>query len=1200
MTGVQTCALPICWVVIPENKRYEFNRSESIHTMPQVTGLNALKLRDPKQDVVEVVDPEEAYDPTGRVGYTAAMVDEAAAEVTKDMSDDDAQRLYEMWSRDAGGQVADVFLRSQIEARAKSGFSQIGKLKATVRIVLDEDGTRNIVRLYPEFDISFESTIMHDHPQAAACRPLDYRLLERNRPPGMKFMDIGGSIIKHVEAGNEDVLVVAPLFDDKDAFRKLKARLRLKKLAAGEVPDARVKGGEATVRMAKSILAGEGKYLREVKAQALRNLRIPFAVACHVYDVPLRDWPAIMENCETLVLEGCLHFSNALMDSTTGVMGTVGQRFVIDHAKDEIAMGFEGSSAPWYRHRWSDYMLYGVDQVLQGERYRYSYKIVARKGDTLYYRIIRVGPTAKADRRQVYDTPGIDMVQVRGYDVPRMAREGRPCFKDEWYPAQLFERMVRDAVNDVIRASRPDIQKLIGTYRVAVAAHSYNSLVKHQTQRIEGMAVMEMAVNAAMAGYAEVMLMNAQARANMAAQLGERLRWSESTAYKAFAAFLETALQLLKLPLFPFKYVANAIDEAAKVRLNEFLVMWQPVKRVKSFKLSMFLDMEPNGKRYLSNHQLPFKHHMLQRRNADMLVDMCNDPEYARVLLKQPDALAPNLRAHCERVVAKHTAAVDPGKARLDQATAEQPRGQASGTGSPGVAASAAPSYHTDDPASADALLNRVVKATIKAAGPKAKVIRYPRPANEHEERISAIQEAIEDVEKVGKKIYSEMESLFMQLCPGGNPSAGRFRQGAEKRRNPDAWFVTNGVIAETSLLGASKFTHAGVWLCQPPRAPLTRLVSVDEEWYDGPDTVTGAAVRRRYFVVGDPTYTGWALVTDDTVIMNGPDILEALRASLNVPHDYDIVVGQGAAGAGKTTSICASFQPGDMLLCPVRASTDDSRDRLKEVVPDWKMRLRMVRTTDSFLKNWKKAQVQGRELQAEVVYADEVFMARAGHFYAAMGLLRAKILVGYGDRKQIPVVPRVDVAKAYLAVTANIEVQSMMAYRCKPSIMAIWAPFYNYTIRTPLADDGADVRMVRSWEDVQFPATGSVAVIGMYQANKLEIEKALAQRIKAPGLRKRLSIMTTHEAQGKTFDHVFLYNPELRNRSVDAMYLWDKESYVLVSSSRPRTTLVMVKIGKFPDLLERCFRDAQDPRRVKAVMQLETAGESVDRKSVV
>jgi len=1097
-----------------------------------------------------------------KVPYTAAMLDEAAQAVLEGVEANEARIIYDMWTRDPDMEAAGLYMRAQASAKA-TAFSRVAKLKHTIRAVLDGETVRDINRTYGEFDLSFESVNSHDHAIAGSLRPLDWKLLKRNRPPGMRYKDIGGSIMSHVENGDTDVVVVAPNVDDKDPIRKTLSKLRLKKIASGALMgDPSVTGGERSVEMAKSVLAGEGKYLVEERAQD-DDTKALFAIACHVYDVPLAEWPAIMEKGGTHVVEGCLHYSNLMLESVEGTMGFVRQRYRIDAKNDEIMMGFEGSAAPWYRHKWSEYMRYGVDQILRSPTATYSYKIVSRKADTIFFRILRV-QNAAADVKQYYDMPGISMVEVQGFDM-EATHNGVLKKKNYTFPQSLWERMVRDATADVMKNGKPDINALAATYRVASVNSSYNGVNPLPTARVPADEVGPLTVHAAIAGYAEVLLIGVQTGAMMDAQLAVRNRLGESTLYKLFATFLTASLGVVALPFLPVKKALDRFDELAANKLAEFLVTWRPVARVKQFKANMFIHSKEPVE-YCPNGVPAFRQHMYERLAVDQQFQLAKDQETAAEVLRVCGGVLP------VELEEAFTAAASP------QAL-------------PAPSVSEPPSYRTEDPVGPT-----VGGYRIKDEGqPSVKVTRWPKSPQQKEERVAAIEEAIAEVHAVSRKVNSQLSSCWAEKTIKGEPVVARFRQSPDKSRNPDAWRVVNGVLTE-SLLGNKVFSYAAVWLPVPLKGDTNNLVTVVEEYYDGRASETGKDVSRRYFTVGDNTYTGWALVSSDVEIFNGPGVLTALEAALNMSHDYEIVVNQGGAGAGKTTSIVNDYEDGDMVVCPVRMSTDDTRERLMDKIGDAKKARKVVRTVDSLLVHWKREQESGRIMRANVVHADEAYMARYGSWCAVAALLGATVLSAHGDKKQIPYTPRVDVAKLYVQLRPNVEVERMLVYRCAPSIMAIWAPAYDYQLRTPVSDKGSLVYMVKDIRDYRLPAEGSVAVIAMYQADKAELKKKFAAALASHETKNRISVMTAHESEGKTFDHALLVNFEVRPRGEgDSFYFWRRMEYVLVAASRAKRSLCYAKYGSQPDLLTEWMDKARDPRRIRAVSDIGSAGNSAE-----
>ncbi|QKN22704.1 replicase [Erysiphe necator associated ssRNA virus 10] len=1079
-----------------------------------------------------------------RAEVTAGMVDEAADNVLGGVPTEDAFLTRRLWAMDPTTDVANAFFNSQVDSRATSKFPVSGKIKHTIPYVLLAEEVRVLVESYPEFDFNFTGGEVHDHAMAAACRSADKKILASQIPTFVRYKDIGGSIVQHVEHGDLKCVTINDVIDDKDSARMSLAKMRLKKIAAGT--GSTFGNPQVSQRMAVSVLAGEHDYFVQKNAM-VDDTQAVAAIMCHVYDIRLEDVPGIMERGNTHILEGCVHFSNKFFDVPEGELDLVHARYSIDAAKDLFKMGFENSPTPWYHHKWSNYMRYGVDQILQGEHYKYSYKVRERRGDTVFFRVLRIGAKAEINRRQYYDVPGVDMVEVDGFEFEpvRSVKYNKLPRRKLWtFPAQLWQTMVRDAAVRVARGGL-DYNALVDTYRTAVVPQHLNGVAINADNRIHMDLLGPLVLHAGFYAYSDMLLLDREVSTTMSVAIGSRGLDAETTIFKTFDAFLGAALKGLGMLCFPLTWLMRAINGAQRDSVLNLLVSWKPIPRIKRMKASMFIDMKKSDHLFLPPSEVPYKEKVADTWLFDVVAHLKDKPDTAAEVLSSVGEFLPQgLRASLGDVAKS----VDESSGVSQGPTLVGGRSGSAGAGS--------------------------------EYGPHTNVVRIPRTGDIEVHRINAIKEAIVEVEMETNKIEGSCAKWHRELTPTGTPKKEWLEKARDRMFDPDLWYVNNGGLVESLLGGAEmRFSHAAVWCPRPDPITGSHLRSVREEQH-----VTGEgkdAVTRTHLVIPDATFTGWVFVNESLKIFNGPDILRSLRASLDMQHDYSIVVHQGGPGAGKTSQIVAGFGRGDAVLCPVKASTEDTREKLFEKTGMDRRDLRVcVRTLDSLLVNF-----DSNPVFADKVHMDELFMAHSGKIYAALALLGATEVHGYGDREQIPHVPRVDVPKLYLRVDPDVRVDHYLVYRCEPDIMALWAGVYNYTLRTPLKGKGV-VKRLYSADGCDF--SGVTALLVMYQADKVTL-KNLYPRYKK-------NIMTVHESEGKTFDKTFLFNFEMRKRGPeDAFYLFNKKAYCNVAASRSRKEFYYIKKSKEPDLITGWITKAQDPRRIKAVCDVETAGASVE-----
>jgi len=387
------------------------------------------------------------------------------------------------------------------------------------------------------------------------------------------------------------------------------------------------------------------------------------------------------------------------------------------------------------------------------------------------------------------------------------------------------------------------------------------------------------------------------------------------------------------------------------------------------------------------------------------------------------------------------------------------------------------------------------------------------------------------------------------------------------------------------SVLGleAESFTHSAVY-------------------YPVPDADTGETVRAVFrsdwrskekgrqnkdFVLADTMFTGWVFVCDDLVVYNGPEIIRAMEKALTMAHDYTVKLYWGVPGCGKTYSIVHAVRDDgqDAVLCPVRESIEDTRSQVVALWPDFPDPKLYVRTVDSYLVNLATNK-KTKALDVKRVLADECFMAHAGKWYAAAALLGVDEIWAYGDDRQIPHIPRVQAPKLHVKLKHQSIQHNWITRRCPATAVAAWGSVYEWKARTVSSEIGSMIE-VRDTKGREVPR--GCVMMCMYQADKREIKRLYASDL------RHIKIMTAHESEGKTFEHVWLHRFDARKRS-DRASLFDQEPHVLVAMSRHTKGFVYRAPAALGDLVSTWIVRANDPRRVVAAQDVDTAGQSVEK----
>jgi len=385
--------------------------------------------------------------------------------------------------------------------------------------------------------------------------------------------------------------------------------------------------------------------------------------------------------------------------------------------------------------------------------------------------------------------------------------------------------------------------------------------------------------------------------------------------------------------------------------------------------------------------------------------------------------------------------------------------------------------------------------------------------------------------------------------------------------------------------LPVDDFQHAAVYSPVPDLDTGQTVRAVFKTEWRGDDG-KGGEVEHVNTSLADLHFNGWVLTIDELGIFNGPEILATMAKSLSVVHDYKVHLERGPPGCGKTYMIINSFKlnGADVIMCPVRESIVDTRQRVRELHPMLgRDRAKLiVRTVDSYLTNYGHS-AETNQLSGVRLLADECYMTHAGKWYAAAGLLGVTEVIVYGDDRQIPHIPRVQAPKLFLRVIADTERWTYTTRRCTAQAVACWNHLYDNKIRSVNSRIGKMVE-VKSSKGMAVPR-GCVILV-MYQADKITARSLYAGH--------KVRVMTTHEAEGKTFSHVWLHKFDVRARS-DKRSLFDSPEHVLVAMSRHDNEFVFVNPSTDGGLVSRWMANGRNPKLVSHASDAKTAGEGLD-----
>lgn len=1073
--------------------------------------------------------------------YTAEVVDRAVNDAFReaDLDPETEEVMRKMLGADSTTSLARAYYHGVSTGAATKNRPFFEKRRMDIPYVLNEDQVTLLNEYAPDYKLRFYDGDSHDHPMAAACRLIDRQLINSRVPGHLKVSDVGAAIIPLITSGElgERVHACTPVVDAKDPQRRTLVKMRAKRIAADST-------------RSDSVRAAARAYLQQSES-SICNRRVqdchwstPVITSIHVYDVPMRDWARIMYQKNASTVEGCILYPEDLMTAVCGEMPTAGARFEVDAAADEFRMGFINSPAWWYRHKLSEYIMYGVDQLLHYGGRVYSYKIVERRGDTIFFRILQSGADTPEPEHQHFRVPGIPMVKVNGFDLCQDEVTVRKAVRKVYtFPASLWVDMLGHA-KDMIEKGDLSHEKLFNYYRTVAPRQSINAVVVSGGTTVAQMGdLLPLIVHVMLFASLEVATSAADTRYKVSDHMQSRQRHSETTVWKIARASFNVVCSAFTVWFYPVQQIAKWLDTSTDAAVAQYSYDWVYAPEFVEVSAKMILDCY-----YRDAHDVVaadiWSDQGRDMAPENLIAAVEGDPALANIVLNMLGDVLP--KETCKSLAA--AAVVQNEPSRLEVQAPIQPCKDASEHAVTGV-------ISNDD-------------------------LKF---IDEEEElrRQSAIREAIIECDAEAAKCEAACADQYRAAFVGGRPNKRTLRERKEMYGDPDFWYLEDGIIVQ-SYLGAdvADFRHAAVFV--PGGVDGQRLHSVQEEEFKGMSM--GEYVERVHYKI-DADFTGYAYTNNSLLIYNSPAISEALETALSCSLDMRVTLYQGPPGCGKTTQIVNAATIEDMILVPVRKAAAETAQRLVDKDEQFRALVKnQVRTLDSYLVNYNRSK-RLADFRPRRLLADEAFMAREGRWLAAAALMGVTEIFAYGDRLQIPHVPRAECPRSHISLRHQVVDESFITYRCPAQMVACWGHLYDHKVRSASAEEGV-VQHVRDSSKLAIPK--GCVMMGMFQADK----KLLKEKYAAYG--DSVQIMTVHESQGNTYDHVWLHRFDTRKRD-DNFSLYDKPAYVLVAMSRNRKSFVYVAPIGIGDLVEKWIGIGRDPRRVAAAADIDSVGQSIE-----
>jgi len=930
--------------------------------------------------------------------------------------------------------------------------------------------------------------------------------------------------------------------DPKDPQREVLTGLQLKKLQSDTDTHPAVKA------LAKRASDRDPLLICGKTAQRCHHKSL-VVTSVHVYDIPMADWPTIMENKGARMVEGCLLYSKKVLQDPSGVFSAAGVRFEVDRAEDKFRMGFVNSPSWWYNHSWREYARYGADQLLYGKTGVYSYKVVERRGDTIFFRILRVGGKPRDLPEQHYKLPGVPMVRVSGFDVSSGKSMARAPLKEWHWPAPLWEDMVGHA-QERFEKKTLTADAMFNFYRSVAPRQTINSVVTFGGYSVDMDDLVALVVMSSITAVVESLNTNATIRSILDAEMGSRVGSSESTLYKVMAS-LGTITWVGYRYSFGFltDWVRNRVSKLNSQSFADAMrVEWAPVveMRVLPMELVMGKTWRASFGITPSAYHAGFSEEVRLAAPFDHVTAAANDPDMAEIVMDLfGDALPQQVQSTLQESVDKKR---DQERAALEEQS-------------------------VNETPSVSRYLGSTKVDSVTGASEDSPL---------HNERRSAILEAITEAELEQVQISAECRKTYAELMASGVPNETACRAGKEVYRSPEFWWINQGVF-ERSLLGTAleEFDHMAVFVPEHSGRVGGNVRPVQSEIFEG--LSEGKQVCREYFKLTDSKFTGWAMVTDSLRVYNGPEIVQSMRKALDIVAEYDVVLCEGPPGCGKTTKIVSSVQQGDGVFCPMRVSVRETRDRIRDKRKGLKFNVRRdCSTLDAFLVNWGRDK-KVTALKFLRVFIDEAFAAHAGKWYALCALVGARTVFAYGDRQQIPHVPRAVLASMHARIRCQREDTTFESYRCPHDAVAAVGDLYGWRVRSA---SSVKHSLKQGTLEVVGDFPDGCVMLGMYQSDKKEIHRMYSSS------RKKFKVMTVHESQGNTFKDVWMHRFDTRRRE-DGSSLYDKPNYVNVGMTRHTNSFLYRLPSGLSDEVTRRIAQGTSVRRVAAAADLASAGEA-------
>ncbi|AVN99304.1 methyltransferase/helicase [Pistachio ampelovirus A] len=331
-------------------------------------------------------------------------------------------------------------------------------------------------------------------------------------------------------------------------------------------------------------------------------------------------------------------------------------------------------------------------------------------------------------------------------------------------------------------------------------------------------------------------------------------------------------------------------------------------------------------------------------------------------------------------------------------------------------------------------------------------------------------------------------------------------------------------------------------------------IFDIEEERFISTEDFENSSSFGKFFAVCEDMYKGipFKMLAALIKISKVGDIDEHFKG-------LSVTLENTPPGGGKTTRLVDEYLLRPELSLIVTANTGSAEDINKEIARRTKKpKKKVARTADSRVMNWVSVH------RMSVLRVDECFLMHYGQLKFVACISKSKNVVLYGDEHQIPFINRLQGFKCKNEVLKPGNIKTLQidgSYRC-PSDVCCYLSMLKDSDGNKCYPKGVrklnNSRPARSLSkaailSVDDVPTEDVDVIMTYtQMEKKEVSASLARR------RKKVTVMTVHEAQGKTFEKVAV----VRTKPADDI-VFDSLGHHIVAISRHTVSLRYFTLSK-------------------------------------